>query len=55
MKLPGYEGELEDYIEELDNIQPAEQQEEEEKSSEPLGYANYSDTLDDSIGGNVDE
>jgi len=53
MKLPGYEGELEDYIEELDNIQPAEQ--EEEKSSEPLGYANYSDTLDDSIGGNVDE
>ncbi len=53
MKLPGYDGELEDYIEELDNIQPAEQ--EEEKSSEPLGYANYSDTLDDSIGGNVDE
>ncbi|TGC11344.1 DNA-directed RNA polymerase subunit B'' [Methanolobus halotolerans] len=50
MKVPGYEEELGDYIEELESIPHTENE-----STEAIGYTSYSDTLDDSIGGNPDE
>ena len=48
-KIPGYEGELEEFIDEegAPHI--------DDENAEPLGYANYSDTLDDNMGGLLDE
>ncbi len=48
-KIPGYEGELEEFADEegVPHI--------DDENAEPLGYANYSDTLDDNLGGLLDE
>lgn len=48
-KIPGYEGELEEFLDD-DGVPHLD-----EESAEPLGYANYSDSLDDNLGGLLDE
>lgn len=48
-KIPGYDGEMEEFVDE-EGVQHID-----EDNAEPLGYANYSDTLDDNLGGLLDE
>ncbi|MDY0387442.1 MAG: DNA-directed RNA polymerase subunit B'' [Methanolobus sp.] len=49
--LPEYDEELDDYLEELE-VKPVVL---EETKPEPIGYTNYSDSLDDGTGGLLDE
>ncbi len=51
--LPEYDEEIDDYLEDLEVKTVIE--EEDEKKAEPIGYTNYSESLDDSIGGLLDE
>jgi len=47
--LPEYDAELDDYVDELEVRHLAE-----DEKSDPIGYANYSESLDD-MGGLLDE
>ena len=47
-----YDAELDDYVEELETTTPVVV---EETKAEPIGYTNYSATLDDGLGGDQDD
>ncbi len=49
--LPEYDAELDDYLDELE-VKPIV---DDDDKPEPIGYTNYSDSLDDGIGGLLDE